>query len=327
MMLNRRQFLLGASATLGSAVLPVFPFGYNPAEAAKLLTSHSITKTTEVELKKMRIAVYPKGITTGREIYALFDGLKKHGLNVFLADNDTVDGVDICVVSGWWPPKVLRYAQANQKNILVLEGGFIQPRKEWPSLGFNGLNGYAAFAPAADNGERFQKYHAHHLKPWKQHKSGYALLIGQVPGDRSLHGLNMNRWLQVMANRLNKTGIEVVYRPHPRVRKKADKTEKELFVPVGTRLSTGTLEQDIANAAYTVIYSSTTAVESVLAGVPAVVMSEGSIAWPVTSHDQKEPFYTPDRTKWCNDLAWRQWSKKELSNGTAWEHTKQVIVG
>ncbi len=320
--INRRQFLGLLSASVGATLVPGV-FGLPEAMAAPLLPNHPLTFYSPQDLQKIKIGIYFSRRDMALRIY---EGLRKHGLDVSFITKENYQDVGMYVIGGWRARRIIREAQEKKKNILVIEGGFIQPRKAWRSLGFNGLNGYAMYAPAADNGERFQKRHGYHLKPWRQGKDGYALLIGQVPGDKSLHGVGINRWLRVMAEQLKAKNIEVLYRPHPRVATSAENWGEDVVVPEGVRLSSGTLAEDLAGAAYTVIYSSTTAVESVLAGVPAVVMSPGSIAWPVTSHDLDSPLLYPDRTQWCNDLAWRQWTEDEIRDGSAWEHTKRAIL-
>jgi hypothetical protein len=59
--------------------------------------------------------------------------------------------------------------------------------------------------------------------------------------------------------------------------------------------------------------------------VPSVIMDEGSVAYPLGSHDLNNPFYYPDRTQWCHDMAWRQWTLDEFANGFAWEHVRTCI--
>jgi hypothetical protein len=203
------------------------------------------------------------------------------------------------------------------RHVIVIERGFIQPRKEWFSLAVNGFNGRGRFAPSCDNGERWKKHFAHHLQPWREGDKGYALLIGQVPGDAALHGLDIVAWAQRMTTELLRLGHRVVYRPHPK---------GPTPCPVGAELSGRSLAEDFSDASRVVVYNSTTAVESVLAGIPTVTMDVGSVAYPMASHDLTAPLIRPDRTRWCYDLAWRQWTLEELGNGLAWHHTKPLIT-
>jgi hypothetical protein len=60
-----------------------------------------------------------------------------------------------------------------------------------------------------------------------------------------------------------------------------------------------------------VTYTSTCGAEAVIAGIPTIACHEGSLAYPVATHDlQAEPI-TPDRSAWIHGLSWRQWSIHE----------------
>ena len=203
------------------------------------------------------------------------------------------------------------------RHVLIMEMGFLQPRIQWVSLAVDGFNNRGKFAPAPDNGERWERLFADRLKPWRDGGS-YILLVGQVPGDTALNGIDMVTWAQEKTDQLLALGHDVVYRPHPK---------KPTPCPIGARLSTGTLADDLAGAERVVAYSSTTCLESVLAGIPTVVYDEGSIAYPMCSHDVADPLIRPDRTKWCHDMAWRQWTPAELADGTAWAHVRQALGG
>lgn len=218
---------------------------------------------------------------------------------------------DIAVIWSWKQRRLIERQIETGKHILVLERGFLQPRNSWISLSWDGFNGRGSFPGAADGGARWNLHFGPMLKPWRQRRGGNALLIGQVPGDAALFGLDIITWTQEMSAKLIALGYRVTYRPHP------------LSVtpcPNGANLSIGDLETDLALADFVVTYNSTTAVESILAGVPTIVMDIGSVAYPMASHSLEEPLRYPDRTAWCHDLAWRQWSLKELADGSAWQH-------
>jgi hypothetical protein len=142
------------------------------------------------------------------------------------------------------------------------------------------------------------------------------LLIGQVPQDAALQGTDIVRWAQQTTDQLAALGHRVLYRPHPL---------STTPCPRGAELSTGTLDEDFANADRVVTFNSTTAVEAIFAGIPTVIHDIGSPAYPMASHDVAESLVRPDRTKWCHDMAWRQWSLEEMADGTAWVHALKSI--
>lgn len=248
---------------------------------------------------------------------ALRAGMKACGVKAFIGAKWEPCEADIAVLWSWKRPKIIEAAQCRNRRILVMERGLIQPRNEWVSLAVDGFNNRGRFAVCPDDGERWGRYFSHWLRPWREAK-GYALLIGQVPGDTALRGTDMATWAQARTGALVKMGLTVVYRPHPLA---------DTPVPDGAFISRRSLSDDLAGAGRVVTFSSTTAVEAVLAGVPVCVEDEGSVAYPMASHHVEEPLVTPDRTRWCHDLAWRQWSLEELRDGTAWKHVSTLMDG
>lgn len=251
---------------------------------------------------------------------ALAAGFRRHGITPNFGKWMRDAPADIHIIWGWKQPGIIRMAHQRGERVLVMERGFLPDRMQWCSLGWDGLAGRGKYAPAGDNGQRWETYFSGLRKPWKVENDGYVLLIGQVPGDAALRGMALQPWATGVCEKLRQAGYAVRYRPHPIMTARGD-----TFCPQGAMLTRRELQDDLAGAAACVTYSSTTAVEAVLAGVPTVAIDEGSIAWPVTSHDLDDLFYRSGRRQWCHDLAWRQWTIDELAAGAAWEHVRQCL--
>lgn len=252
----------------------------------------------------------------------LEQAIKADGNNVRYGQHNVATDAELAIIWSWKQPALTKNYAANNVPVLVMERGFIPKRMDWCSLSLNGFNGKGKWTSATDNGERFKNNFSHLLKPWKQRKGGYALLFGQVPNDPSMHGVNHYEWLQEQTNELISRGYKVVYRPHPYMVEQGS----ELFIPAGAELSRNVdLFIDLNTCRFAVMFNSNSAVESVLYGVPTMTFSEGSVAYDVTSHDYDNPIFTPDRKKWYSDLAFRQWSKEELQDGTAWNYIKKNL--
>ncbi|MCD4511773.1 hypothetical protein LQT97_11035 [Brucella pseudogrignonensis] len=241
---------------------------------------------------------------------ALRQGMQSTGIQTLVGPKWRPSYADIAIVWSWKQPRIIEDAQQANRLLIVMERGFLQPRFEWVSLALNGFNDRGYFPPGNDNGERWRRHFSHHLRPWQERK-GYVLLIGQVPGDASLNGTNIISWAQSRTDMLRRAGHKVVYRPHP---------QADTATPDGAACSRRDLKSDLSGATFVVTYSSTTAVEAILEGVPACVEDAGSVAYPMASHHIDEPLRRPDRTQWCHDLAWRQWTLEELRDGSAWRH-------
>lgn len=253
---------------------------------------------------------------------ALMEGMRRHGLTPRVAPFDVAAGSDLAVIWSWKQMNVIADASKRGAHILVLERGFLQPREEYCSLAVDGFNGRGKFRPAPDGGMRWRRLFPDREREWRKRPNGYVLIIGQVQGDAALFGLDVMKWAGQVARELLALGKSVVFRPHPKAQ---PITNLGAHFPGIVKIHTGPLMQALFGAASCVTYNSTTAVEAVLEGVPTVTLDRGSIAWPVAAHDIDNLNYMPERRLWCHDMAWRQWSMKELADGAAWEHVKQCI--
>lgn len=242
-------------------------------------------------------------------------GIDASGGNAFVAPEHQYRASDIAVMWSWKQHDLIKKLQSESRPIVVMERGFIQPRNAWCSLALNGFNGLGTFPDATDSGIRWNANFADKLKPWRE-GGDYALVIGQVPGDQAMWGQDVSEWAQMVTDDLLAMGMKVKYRPHPQTITRC---------PQGAEISTDSLEQDFKGAHRVVCFSSTTAVESILEGIPTVIYHEGSIAYDMASHDVKDPLVQPDRTGWCHNMAWRQWTLDEFESGAAWQNILALI--
>jgi len=248
--------------------------------------------------------------------HALRAGMERHGVQTSKAEKNEIPNSDIAVVWSWKQHRLIEGMLSTGRHVLVMERGFLPNRRDWCSLALDGFNGRGRFAPPGDDGDRWEKNFAHLLKPWKQTEGEYVLLLGKGENDVSLHGANFRAWANAQTELLLSAGHRVVYRPHP---------DRPTTCPPGAELSTGSLQSDLSRASFVVSFNSSTDVEAILSGAPAVITDVGSLAYPVASHSLSEPISRPDRSDWCNEMAWRQWTLAELRNGYAWDHLRQLL--
>lgn len=233
------------------------------------------------------------------------EGLGRHGIECETVPYNEPHKADFCIMWGWRQHSVINHAKANGMPILVMERGHLQPRMEFTSFGWNGLGGRGTYPKQEHAGSRWGK-HWGHMDPWKW-GGKYALVIGQVPGDASIVGVDFNYWVEHVTEELTKRNYKVKFRPHPLVSEVAS------------------LADDLKNAELAVTFNSTAAVECVLAGVPTMAFDRGSMAWPVTTHFFDETPRRFNRSEWVCDLACCQWNAEEIRSGEAWEAVKQVM--
>lgn len=236
-------------------------------------------------------------------------GLRRHGFRVVAASFDHPTPCNFAVVWGWHQHRVIAAAP----HVLVMERGHLQPRREWTSLGWDGLGGRGRY-PKAPDGARWDALFAGRLHPWR--KTGTSVVVcGQMPGDASLAGLDVREWVTKACAEAHRVfNLPVIYRAHPRVLDAGD-----TWCPGSAARSNASFEDDIDRAALAITYSSTVGVDFALAGIPVIAIDKGSMAWPVAGHQIRNPKY-PDRTAWTHDLAHTVWRRAEISDGTALDH-------
>lgn len=218
-----------------------------------------------------------------------------------------------------WGWSVGEYYRQKGHDVLVAERGYIGDRFKWTSLGWNGLNGRAAFPEPPDDGARWRAHFEPLIAPWRE-GGDYILMMGQVPGDMAIRGVNLDRWYLDTARDLARHGLPVRFRPHPMA------LERRMVSDIaGAPILDGPLVGALTGAAWVVTYNSNSAVDAVLAGVPAVSCDLGSMAWDITGHDVLKPPPKPYRGEWASRMAWTQWTDDEIESGRAWEAAQSCL--
>jgi hypothetical protein len=237
-----------------------------------------------------------------REAFA--QGLRRRGWNATVSTAPA--DCDLMVMWGVRRNDLIARQKKAGGQICILERGYIGDRFSWTSVSFGGgLNGRGEFR-GPDDPSRFEENFAYLMKPWRL-MPGYALIMGQVIGDQSIRGVDIDSWYAATVQALTTRGLDVRFRPHPRASR-----QRIGAVPcLGVQ---GTLAEALAGAAFTVTYNSNSGVDSALAGVPTIAMDRGSMAWDVSGHALDE-IIMPDRAAWACKLAWSQWTKDEFASG------------
>lgn len=234
-------------------------------------------------------------------------GLRRHGVAFEQRPQAEWRVSDLAVIWAHRQRPLFDAQRAAGKHYLVMERGYVGDRMAWTSLGLDGLNGRARF-PRAPDGARWGRHFADLLRPWSRAAGGTGLVIGQVPGDAALCGLDVAEWSRGVRLRLSQIGLSTRFRPHP----------------LSDTPPARSLAEDLAGAALVVTFNSNAGVLAVLAGVPTVALDRGSMAWPVAGHALDETV-RPDRTGWAHDLAWAQWTEAEIAAGTPWPHIAPLL--
>lgn len=237
---------------------------------------------------------------------AMIEGLRANGIAAIASPNRAVANTDLIVCWGWRIAEPLVRAG---KKVLIMERGYIGDRFKYSSLAWNGLNGYGRFAEIDDGGKRFSE--VAELKPWKQ-DGDFVLVMGQVPGDQSLKGKSLIPWYEKVINEASTHyDMPVFFRAHPLAYKRGT-----FPPPRGAGVVNCSLELALEKAAVVVTFNSNSGVDAAISGTPVVAYDEGSMAWPVSTHNVLE-ISRPCRENWAYKLAWKQWTIEEIKSGLA----------
>jgi len=249
-------------------------------------------------------------------------GLMKHGWSVVLTDD--MQDCDLFCIWGTRRKEVISAVKNMNIPICVIERGFIGDRFENCMIGLGGnINGAASYPWIKNEPDRFNKFKKL-LEPLKTIHNKKALLIGQVYGDASIKHLNADEIYTRLNNELQSNGWSVLFRPHPNNRRDYVKLKNVTYV-------NGDLYDNFNEVSLVVTVNSNTGVDSVLYGVPTVTVDNVAMSWDVTLHtvphvtNTMEQFYSFDRQKWANELAYKQFNKEEMRTGLCFDLIKQYI--
>jgi hypothetical protein len=246
------------------------------------------------------------------------------GCNAKLVEGWKYEPAEVAVVFGvkkdripqsWARGKIIDKQRRDGGKVLVLETGYIN-RGDGPdahyAAGWGGINGRADFRNANSLRDRWELLGVG-LREWRD-VTPRVVVCAQIPHDASVQFTDHRGWCQMVSAHYSRhTGCQTLFRPHP-LAKGVD------YGVHGVEFSDAPLAHDLEIAGLVVTFNSNAAVEAVIAGVPAISMDHGSMAFGVTSHDLVLPenAIRPDRTQWAWDLAHTQWTLDEFRSGLAW---------
>lgn len=210
--------------------------------------------------------------------------------------------------------RVIEGQKAAGKPWLVLETGYVK-RDRYYAAGWEGLNGRANFRNRDMPADRWDLLEVE-LQPWRDPvEAGPILLCGQVPWDASVQDHEHRAWLEDIAQQIMaRSGRELLFSPHPL---------GPMYTVAGLQCAPGRTLLEKARGCWCVVtFSSNSAVEAAIAGIPVFAFDEGSMALPVANRSiaNLDNPVTPDRTQWAHDLAYTQWTLEEFRAGLAWKH-------
>ncbi len=283
---------------------------------------------------------------------------KGYGIDLRLSYDSEIEKCDIAVQFGTAKDRAAEHhvtkqsIQKNAKTIVYIEtpvlGRVINEKNNYTYYRVS-INGFLNNDGIFFNEDSFNKNRLYELKQqlsipdfpgWKNHKEGNILILCQLPGDASLRGQRMGEWLIDTVDTLRlQTKRPIAIRLHPAM---SHRGRAELVSELGPILfknyqnvywydgTETTLQEDLNNAGICVTYSSGSAIDAILSGVPVLALDEGNLAYPISSHrlddlDNPKLVSIEKINEWQTALANSQWNEKEMLDGEVWNHLQSIL--
>jgi len=258
------------------------------------------------------------------------EGLKRHGItDIRYAKRNELTKInldDYDVIVHWSVRGMAQKMFKEKRNVVILENAFLNniqgPTKYWVSAGWNGLNGRADFCNQNMPDDRWKK-HFDDGRLLDYSDGDYILIPLQIKTDMSIAGRGYN--YQTIVDRIRVfSDLPIKIKQHPTADDQwpkilgKDVTYLNRFMPI---------TEAVKGAKVVVTINSNSGVDAVLAGKPVVALDEGSMVYDIAANDFTNLHVPkwPDRTQWCNNIAYAQWKPNEMLKGEAWETLKQKL--
>jgi hypothetical protein len=178
---------------------------------------------------------------------------------------------------------------------------------------------------------------------WKfDEEAGHVLVMLQLPGDALLRGANIYEWAFWAIEKIReKTDRKIIVRPHPLAPYRTGEEFYDFFYKLHNAKIKNfefsnpkeiTLKKDLEGAWCSVSFSSGSAIDSILNGIPVIATDPGNFAWDMGVRYPEQITQTtqrlPDDKKvrqWLNCLSYSQWTADEMHSGKVWQHLSPIL--
>ena len=158
------------------------------------------------------------------------------------------------------------------------------------------------------------------LEPWKK-KGSHILLAGSSAKYHNFYNLpDPTEWAQGVVDQIREySDLPIIYRPKP--------SWKEAVPIAGTSFTENrAITQDLENAHCMITHGSNACFEALTMGIPCIVLGDG--VGRLISRDTVagvNDLIRPEREQFFANLAYYQWTEKEMMAGHAWAFMRELI--
>ena len=265
---------------------------------------------------------------------AMFQGIKSLGDNVVLRDEKDYAGVeaDVAVFYGLEgnTPRIFRDYKRIAKAAYVDLGywGRVLPEDKWSGhhkIVINDRHPTDYFQNRRHDDSRVKQFRLQ-LKMWREsarfpdgHK--HILLAGMGDKGAAAEGYDAEEWERWAIEKIREvTKRIIIYRPKPSWKSARPIVGKSiLYSPPKQKLD------EVLHGAHAIVtHHSNVAIDGLIAGVPCFTVK--GVASKMGTNNLlmiEDPLFPEDRQQFLNDVAYCQWSVKEMREGIAWRDLKE----
>lgn len=224
----------------------------------------------------------------------------------------------------------------NDRNLhrVILDTGFVKNNRTSGSLqdryvavGCDGIKRKANYFNKYSPSDRWEKLNIK-LQPWRT-DGDHILVLGQHSIGVSVQDINVEMWYETIFRQLsNYTKRPVLFRPHPNEHNLSliDKLCKKYNLTL--KMSHQNIQDDLFGAWCCVALTTNAAVDAIIGGIPVITTNPSNMVYDIAEH-RPENIDNPLmrwRLNWAFNLAYAQWSVKEISQGLAWNHIRKNLI-
>jgi hypothetical protein len=243
--------------------------------------------------------------------------------------------------------------RAKKKGIYIItfDGGILSsfgntitdPNHHWRVALYSPMNNgnFLSDNSPPDRWEKMRALWKIKYEPWRKSNPEDPILFVLQPKDNwSMNELDPIDWFNDVYKKLRPlTKRKFLIRPHPNhmaaMENRKNEFPKDCELIIGPKFFTGDekkyyrfdFQKAITNVHAVISHNSTATIDSCIRGRPTFCTSDLAICWPVANtvlEDIENPKY-PDRTQWVYDLGYKQWTEKEIKNGTVFKRFKEKL--
>jgi hypothetical protein len=243
--------------------------------------------------------------------------------------------------------------RAKKKGIYIItfDGGILSsfgntitdPNHHWRVALYSPMNNgnFLSDNSPSDRWEKMCSLWKIKYEPWRKSNPNDPILFVLQPKDNwSMNELDPITWFNDVYNKIRPlTKRQFLIRPHPNhmahIEERKNEFPNDCKVIIGQKFFTGDekkyyrfdFQKALNNCHAVITHNSTASIDSCIRGIPTFVTSDLAICWPVGNtilEDIENPKY-PDRTQWVYDLGYKQWTEKEIKDGTVFKRFKEKL--